>query len=751
MIFTSIQPTDTEGLRNLCAQHCKLYGFKIQHQNRYKTGLTKFLAWFNPKPGQSWQELWDLRFEASDNWEKFTSPLNFEARSCLYKILQLLIAYRLVRPSYRWLLNHRLGDIHQVLFNTTERQGGEQFHRAAHELGIQTSAMRDAWRFIARILIHTGKAFNDITTADLSELREITSGKNYVVLGHFVAARLLFHLEIVKDPMLTPSYFKRTHPTMEQVVEKYQIRNQKVRQAFILYLKERAAAMDFTSVHSIAYRLAKLFWRDIEDHHPEVIGFDIPPHVIEAWKQRVRKLPDGRERREHEIVFLTVRAFYLDVLHWAQTNPEVWGSYATKCPIRESDLASHPKSVLQQKARTHARIRMLHPLLPQFLAHLRSRRDFTKRLLETALACPEDGSFEIDKIHYERFKNNASPKNPYRTVDTVIVRRKDQPKSPKIYCQMQEDRAFWAWAITEVLRLTGLRGEELAELTHLSIREHKTPEGQQVLLLQVAPSKQDRERILPICPELAHVLARIVERARGNAPSIPCIPRYDPFERKVGPPLPHLFQGGPKRFKGVYCREFFRSLIFRASSELGLRDKDGKPINFQLHDFRRLFATEAVNSGLPIHIAAKLLGHTDLNTTRGYVAVYEEDVIRHYQNHLAKRRAFRPSHEYREPTESEWTEFAKHFRRRKLGLGDCYRPYGTYCPHEHACVRCPMLRMDPAQQPRLIQIEDDTLRLLKEARRKGWEGEVNGLEATLVHIQGKKAQCEARVVNGKHR
>ena len=207
---------------------------------------------FNPKPGQSWQELWDLRFEASDNWEKFTSPLNFEARSCLYKILQLLIAYRLVRPSYRWLLNHRLGDIHQVLFNTTERQGGEQFHRAAHELGIQTSAMRDAWRFIARILIHTGKAFNDITTADLSELREITSGKNYVVLGHFVAARLLFHLEIVKDPMLTPSYFKRTHPTMEQVVEKYQIRNQKVRQAFILYLKERAAAMDFTSVHSIA-------------------------------------------------------------------------------------------------------------------------------------------------------------------------------------------------------------------------------------------------------------------------------------------------------------------------------------------------------------------------------------------------------------------------------------------------------------------------------------------------------------------
>jgi site-specific recombinase XerD len=36
----------------------------------------------------------------------------------------------------------------------------------------------------------------------------------------------------------------------------------------------------------------------------------------------------------------------------------------------------------------------------------------------------------------------------------------------------------------------------------------------------------------------------------------------------------------------------------------------------------RIFSTETVNSGLPIHIAARLLGHLDLNTTQGYVAVY---------------------------------------------------------------------------------------------------------------------------------
>ncbi|WP_329416184.1 site-specific integrase [Nocardia vinacea] len=37
------------------------------------------------------------------------------------------------------------------------------------------------------------------------------------------------------------------------------------------------------------------------------------------------------------------------------------------------------------------------------------------------------------------------------------------------------------------------------------------------------------------------------------------------------------------------------------------------------HDFRRLWATDAVSNSLPVHIAAKLLGHKNINTTRTYV------------------------------------------------------------------------------------------------------------------------------------
>jgi hypothetical protein len=53
-----------------------------------------------------------------------------------------------------------------------------------------------------------------------------------------------------------------------------------------------------------------------------------------------------------------------------------------------------------------------------------------------------------------------------------------------------------------------------------------------------------------------------------------------------------------------------------------------------------------------------------------------------------------------------------------------------------------MLRMDPNQLPRLVLIEQDIHRLLDEARQKGWEGEVLGLETTLSHIGEKRARAE---------
>ncbi|MGP4000881.1 site-specific integrase [Streptomyces sp. 8N706] len=171
-------------------------------------------------------------------------------------------------------------------------------------------------------------------------------------------------------------------------------------------------------------------------------------------------------------------------------------------------------------------------------------------------------------------------------------------------------------------------------------------------------------------------------------------------------------------------------MIRRAAEGLVATDPRFAKVKFAAHDFRRLFATELVNNGLPIHIGAALLGHLNIQTTRGYVSVFDEDVVRYYQQFLDRRRAERPESEYRKLTEAEWTEFNEYFDKRRVELGSCGRPYGTPCQHEHACIRCPMLSINPKMLPRLDELEEDLLARRERAVAGDRRGEIDGLDLT---------------------
>ena len=147
---------------------------------------------------------------------------------------------------------------------------------------------------------------------------------------------------------------------------------------------------------------------------------------------------------------------------------------------------------------------------------------------------------------------------------------------------------------------------------------------------------------------------------------------------------------------------------------------------------------------MPPHIAQLVAGHRDINVTMGYKAVYPEEAIRAHLAFLARRRALRPTEEYRVPTDEEWAEFLGHFERRKLSLGTCGRPYATPCIHEHACIRCPMLWPDPAQRDRLAEIRDNLTARIAEAEQKGWLGEAEGLKISLAGAEDKPAQIDRR-------
>ena len=145
---------------------------------------------------------------------------------------------------------------------------------------------------------------------------------------------------------------------------------------------------------------------------------------------------------------------------------------------------------------------------------------------------------------------------------------------------------------------------------------------------------------------------------------------------------------------------------------------------------------------MPPHIAQLVAGHRDINTTMGYKAVYPEEVINGHRAFITRRRALRPAAGIPRPHRRGMGRVPGHFERRKVALGDCGRSYDTPCIHEHACLRCPLLRPDPAQRPRLAQICGNLTARIAEAEAARWLGEAEGLKVSLAGASDKLAQMD---------
>jgi len=501
-----------------------------------------------------------------------------------------------------------------------------------------------------------------------------------------------------------------------------------------------------TTLRNLAFHLGGLFWRDLERHHPGIASLHLPPEVAAAWKQRTLiktrrvlgangETTEVPERRAGGMGALAaVRGFYLDIAQWAMEDPVRWGQWAAPCPIRAEDLARQ-KEIRSRKSRMDQRTRERLPLLPILLARVDAERIKTAACLRAAEATAPGAPFTVDDR--TMYRAEASSEQTAR----VWVDDPDSPKRRDV--TGEEDRAFWTWAAVETLRHAGIRIEELTELSHHSLIQYSLPStGETIPLLQIAPSKTDTERLLVISPELADVLATTIARIRRSDGAVGCVASYDSHERVWNAPMPLLFQRrfgpAPRAIPGGTLRDW----IGRAFDGTGVTDTTGQPLRFSPHDFRRMFITDAVMHGMPPHIAQLVAGHRDINTTMGYKAAYPEEVINGHRAFIARRRALRPSAEYRVPTEQEWDDFLGHFERRKVALGTCGRSYATPCIHEHACVRCPLLRPDPVQRGRLIEVRDNLIARVAEARREGWLGEADGLQISLAGARQKLDQIE---------
>lgn len=724
----------------------------------------KLLGWLLTFPGESWQQRWQATGAntAGRGWAALATESENE-RGDFVNAAGKLLVLDIIRPDYSWLYA-TVAEFH-LFRRLRARRDPEGFATIEAlcdaDARLQPTDRRGALTQLTRMLVHNGGTLANLTVADCVEAYRAQEGYGSRLHGRWYTLLRQAAFLPADSPPTVWAASRRGQLTIEEMVDRYDVECRPVRDLFVAYLYERRPAMDYNSIRYLTAKLVLLFWRDLEIHEPGIDSLHLSDEVARRWKTRLSgpvlygSNRVGKKREDPYTVLMAVRAFYADLSHWALEDPARWAAWAAPSPVDSRDIAGVTKMLKQSRARTHQRIRELAPMLPRLVDAARENRATTKALLDAATAALPGETFTIDGQTLRRSAMVTDPsKGGTGRRGQVYIdapqrnKTSNRAKDNRRNLTLEADRAFWAWALVEVLRHTGARIEEVMEITHRSFVSYRLPSTREVIpMLQITPSKTDKERLLVIGPELAAAFAEIISYVRGEHEQMPLVSRYDSAERVHSPELPFLFQR----------RWGLRTIAISANYAIGLLDdlvttnnivnNDGSPAKFNPHDFRRIFATEAVATGLPVHITAKILGHDSIATTQTYVAVYDQDVIDHHRAFIARRRALRPSQEYREPTDSEWDEFLGHFARRKLELGTCGRAYGTTCQHEHACIRCPMLRPDPHQHERLQQIIDSLDERITEAVERGWAGEAEGLRTSRTAAELKLVQMQRTATN----
>jgi site-specific recombinase XerD len=709
-------------------------------------GIGQLLTYLEQFPGRTWQE----RFEASGLNDRGNPVrdlhLGDHPRSYLTAALGALFCLRVLQPRLEAFRSNKFTEYWKS-FRLV--QADPALDRCLDAIA-QSEATRHwknrAFFDVCTALTTQGIAFADLTpeaflhyAVDTRNLAMAAYSYSMHVghlawqvmheIDHFDASIPSTLRAAMRNPKLTP----------RQLVERQQLKNYDVAELLIQYLERRSLDFDYSSLLSLSFLLAGNFWKQIETINPGQAGLQLEEPTYLAWRRAIAVREDGKPRRHIDAILTEVRAFYYDIQAWAGHEPERWAHWVAPCPIPHGEIRAGNRRRQRSREEMHDRIRRLQPLLPALVRYVEEEHE-TMRVLAEAADTEAGEKMTVGARVFKRLFTPADQRHA-RMHGTANVRYLEEATGKAVNATLAEDTAFWQWAVVEALRLTGVRIEELLELSQLSIRQYRRPNGEVVALLVIAPSKSDRERVIPVSAELFHVLACIIRRISGGSATVPLSTRYDEHERITTEPQPFLFQRRIGQRNEVMSTGAVRAMLERVCTKIAANDPRFVDDKFTPHDFRRLFATDVVNNGLPIHIGAALLGHLNLETTRGYVAVFNEDVVRHYQAHLARRRAMRPEEEYRPITDTEWEEFEEHFDKRKLELGNCGRPYATPCNHEHACIRCPMLQVDPRMIPRLDEIEADLKRRRKRAADEGWIGEIEGIDLTLSFLDSKRSEA----------
>ena len=342
--------TRTEVLARLT--HAPFVAANPSSQHTRVLGVKLVLDWLADQPGLSWQDRWlsSGADAAGPGWRQLSARWLQERghrvpsrQSALSEALPVLISADVIRPSLSWLLAGTAGQRSLVrnLAASRDREGFTRLRTLCDgDPRVSAVARNQTLYRSALIVAAKGGALGNITVGDVLELFEAEDDgpRTNPATGRTLFYRSLSGLGILGDQAPGTLRELRTtgQRTPEELIDRYRLACRPVRDVLVDYLRERQPALDYTSLDALSYHLAKRSWADIEAHHPGIDNLALSAEAAQGWKRRLRttrkttRTPTGQKidveapRINYRECLTPVRAFYLDLAHWAVEDPSRW-------------------------------------------------------------------------------------------------------------------------------------------------------------------------------------------------------------------------------------------------------------------------------------------------------------------------------------------------------------------------------------------------------------------------------------------
>ncbi len=266
-----------------------------------RAGLVKVLRWLQDQPGRTWQQRWQASgADAAGNvaWRHLACQglrgRHWVGDAPQAEFIELgrgmlaLLGGDVIRPSIAWLSTPVLPSSWLPRWPVVViRSLFAKLAALCTADPANAATKQTALRRVAAVLAARGGTVAQITVGDCLHLVQTLAGERGDTSLYFY--QLLQALGVFGPgaPSTTRVFAAPGQQSVEQLVDRYDFACRPVRDLLVAYLRERQPTLDYTSLRNLSFELGKMFWKDLEAHHPGIDSLRLTPEVTVAWKQRI--------------------------------------------------------------------------------------------------------------------------------------------------------------------------------------------------------------------------------------------------------------------------------------------------------------------------------------------------------------------------------------------------------------------------------------------------------------------------------